>query len=356
MTILRALFAFGVLIVFAVVLISRGDPLLFGAVRSFVADTVRLSGALNTGDTAINQRLNGRQLLVLMKAQGDMRYNCTIMRTVMGPSFKCSGVALVDQDWDAHLAKADLFIGRNQPERDMKAVVTTLLELNQDMTAEIDRTLDTQKQVEVAAAALNESPPIAEAENAKGPTPEEIAKQDEQAREAQEVQKALDLANADYDYFQARFQKSCIPGSSSYENIGRTGVRCGCDYTSWATSTDGRRVCAGGEYTSWATSTDGSDVACGGRYTSWSTSRDGKRVCAGGEYTSWATSTDGSDVACGGRYTSWSTSRDGRRVCAGGEYTSWASSTDGSDVACGGRYTSSASSRDGKLTCYGGAR
>lgn len=148
--------------------------------------------------------------------------------------------------------------------------------------------------------------------------------------------------------------RNCKPGSSSYETVGSSGVICGCDYTSYATSVDGSSVCAGGLYTSYATSNDGRDVACGGEYTSYATSNNGHRVCAGGRYTSYATSNDGKDVACGGLYSSYATSNDGHRVCAGGLYTSYATSNDGTNVACGGEYTSYATSNNGHRVCAGG--
>ena len=58
--------------------------------------------------------------------------------------------------------------------------------------------------------------------------------------------------------------KQCIPGSDTFVRAGNSLVYCGCDYSSYARSTDGTDVCTGGKYDSFSRSTDGRQVACGG--------------------------------------------------------------------------------------------
>ncbi len=129
---------------------------------------------------------------------------------------------------------------------------------------------------------------------------------------------------------------SCIEGSSTYHPIGSTGIECGCDYTSYATSYDGKSVCVGGKYSSYATSSDGKNVACGPAYSSYAVSSDGKNVCVGGKYGSYATSSDGKNVACGPNYTSYATSSDGKDVCCGGMFFGAAGNSSGSKQCRGG--------------------
>jgi hypothetical protein len=111
---------------------------------------------------------------------------------------------------------------------------------------------------------------------------------------------------------------TCIEGSSSYHPIGSTGVECGCDYPSYAISSDGKNVCVGGKYSSYAISSDGKNVCVGGKYSSSAISSDGKSVSCGPNYSSYATSSDGKEVCCGGMYFGAAGNFTGSKQCRGG--------------------------------------